>query len=169
MLRQPIARRGVAEVAGWTLDWKIRVRFPAYPHRVWALWSGMKIGDEFHYLFECSHNDIFHARLKFIPKKYYQRPNIIKFQQLFTCTNPVQLKKISKFLIIVKKLLENINRWKLCFSFVLRYGSIYVICDYLIYFLCDNSLLVYIILLWHYHNMLITVRIIIIQPPLYNV
>ena len=25
-------------VAGWTLDRKIRVRFPAYPHRVWALW-----------------------------------------------------------------------------------------------------------------------------------
>ena len=32
------ARRGCAEVAGWTLDRKIRVRFPAYPHRVWALW-----------------------------------------------------------------------------------------------------------------------------------
>ena len=32
------ARRGGAEVAGWTLDWKIRVRFPAYPHHVWALW-----------------------------------------------------------------------------------------------------------------------------------
>ena len=31
-------RRGGAEVAGWTLDRKIRVRFPAYPHRVWALW-----------------------------------------------------------------------------------------------------------------------------------
>ena len=28
----------VAQVAGWTLDRKIRVRFPAYPHRVWALW-----------------------------------------------------------------------------------------------------------------------------------
>ena len=32
------ARRGGAEVAGWTLDRKIRVRFPTYPHRVWALW-----------------------------------------------------------------------------------------------------------------------------------
>ena len=31
-------QRGGAEVAGWTLDRKIRVRFPAYPHRVWALW-----------------------------------------------------------------------------------------------------------------------------------
>ena len=31
-----LARRGGAEVAGWTLDGKIRVRFPAYPHRVWA-------------------------------------------------------------------------------------------------------------------------------------
>ena len=32
------ARRGGAEVAGWTLDRKVRVRFPAYAHRVWALW-----------------------------------------------------------------------------------------------------------------------------------
>ena len=32
------AHRGDAEVAGWTLDWKNLVRFPAYPHRVWALW-----------------------------------------------------------------------------------------------------------------------------------
>ena len=32
------ARRSGAEVTGWTLDRKIRVRFPAYPHRVWALW-----------------------------------------------------------------------------------------------------------------------------------
>ena len=32
------ARRSGAEVAGWTLDRKIRVRFPAYTHRVWALW-----------------------------------------------------------------------------------------------------------------------------------
>ena len=32
------ARRGGVEVAGWTVDRTIRVRFPAYPHRVWALW-----------------------------------------------------------------------------------------------------------------------------------
>ena len=31
-------RRGGVEVAGWILDRKIRVRFPAYPHRVWTLW-----------------------------------------------------------------------------------------------------------------------------------
>ena len=38
-----ITRRGGAEVAGWTLDRKIRVRFPAYPHRAWALWwQGVK-------------------------------------------------------------------------------------------------------------------------------
>ena len=39
-----IAHRGGAEVAGWTVYRKIRVRFPAYPHRVWALWwQGGKI------------------------------------------------------------------------------------------------------------------------------
>ena len=35
-LQEP--RRGGVEVAGWTVDRKTRVRFPAYPHRVWALW-----------------------------------------------------------------------------------------------------------------------------------
>ena len=38
VLRILVARRGGVEVAGWTLDRKIRVRFPAYPHCVWALW-----------------------------------------------------------------------------------------------------------------------------------
>ena len=33
-----LARRGGVEVAGWTLDRTIRVRFPAYPHHVLALW-----------------------------------------------------------------------------------------------------------------------------------
>ena len=33
-----LARSGGAEVAGWTLNQKIRVRFLTYPHRVWALW-----------------------------------------------------------------------------------------------------------------------------------
>ena len=37
-LQTTLARRGGVEVAGWTLDRKIRVRFPAYPHRVWAIW-----------------------------------------------------------------------------------------------------------------------------------
>ena len=32
------ARRDGAEVAGWTLDRKIQIRFPVNPHRVWALW-----------------------------------------------------------------------------------------------------------------------------------
>ena len=36
--QESVARRGGAVVAGWTLDRKIRVRFPAYPHRVWAPW-----------------------------------------------------------------------------------------------------------------------------------
>ena len=38
MISNVVARRDGAEVAGWTLDRKIRVRFPPYPHRVWALW-----------------------------------------------------------------------------------------------------------------------------------
>ena len=37
------ASRGGVEVAGWTGNRKIRVRFPAYSHRLWALrWLGDK-------------------------------------------------------------------------------------------------------------------------------
>ena len=32
-----LTRRGGVEVAGWTVDWDIPVRFPAYPHRMLAL------------------------------------------------------------------------------------------------------------------------------------
>ena len=36
------ARRGGVEVAGWTVDRKTQVRFPAYPHREWVLrWQGV--------------------------------------------------------------------------------------------------------------------------------
>ena len=42
-LTNSLARRGGAEVAGWTVDRKIRVWFSAYPHRVLALlWQGGK-------------------------------------------------------------------------------------------------------------------------------
>ena len=41
-----MARHGGAEVADWTLDRKIRVRFPAYPHRVWAS-DGKEVKDVF--------------------------------------------------------------------------------------------------------------------------
>ena len=30
---RPVARRGGVEVSGWTTDWEIRIRFPAYPRR----------------------------------------------------------------------------------------------------------------------------------------
>ena len=32
------SKTGGVEVAGWTVGRNTRVRFPAYPHRVWALW-----------------------------------------------------------------------------------------------------------------------------------
>ena len=32
------ARHSGIDVAGWTVDQEIQVRFPAYLHRVWAFW-----------------------------------------------------------------------------------------------------------------------------------
>ena len=55
-----------------------------------------KLGDEFHYLFECPTFDL--MRSQYIPKFYVRRPNIYKFDLLFNNCNINILKKLSKFI-----------------------------------------------------------------------
>ena len=45
------------------------------------------VGDEFHVLFECNNTILVDLRKKFIPKMYYERPNMIKYIQLFQVCN----------------------------------------------------------------------------------
>lgn len=49
------------------------------------------IGDEFHYILECTYfvND----RKMFLPKRYYENPNIIKFNERMNTYNVEKLKK----------------------------------------------------------------------------
>ena len=42
ILHGQLASRDGVEVAGWTVNRETQVRFPAYPHRLWALWCDSK-------------------------------------------------------------------------------------------------------------------------------
>jgi hypothetical protein len=56
-----------------------------------------KLGDEYHFLLECSFfNDL---RIKYIPKYYWRRPNSIKFKQLLSSHKNGTMMKISKFIM----------------------------------------------------------------------
>ena len=53
------------------------------------------IGDEMHYLLICSY---FHEeRVKFIPRHYYTRTNVLKFRELMNSQNENKLNKLAKF------------------------------------------------------------------------
>ena len=64
--------------------------------RTCTLCESNEIGDEFHYLFECSEfNDI---RVKYIKKYYYNHPSAYKMNKLFNESNYKQLLNLGKFI-----------------------------------------------------------------------
>ena len=54
-----------------------------------------KIGDEFHYLFQCSR--FYDQRKKYLKQYYWKHPNTLKMDQLFNCENKTILSNLSKF------------------------------------------------------------------------
>lgn len=56
------------------------------------------IGDEFHYLFICKNIEVTGIREKFIPKYYYENPNIIKMEKMFKFCNKKLLVNVSCFI-----------------------------------------------------------------------
>lgn len=62
------------------------------------------IGDEFHYLFICKNIEVTGIREKFIPKYYYENPNIIKMEKMFKFCNKKLLVNVSCFIERLSKL-----------------------------------------------------------------
>jgi len=56
---------------------------------------GNKLGDEFHYIFECSFFES--ERKKFLKTHYRERPNVLKMYQLFNSVNDAELINLVKF------------------------------------------------------------------------
>ena len=65
--------------------------------------NGQKLGDEFHYIFECPTFSV--DRRKYIPATF-RRPNMINFNNLFTSDNRLTLLKLA---IFVKKIMKTIR------------------------------------------------------------
>ena len=61
--------------------------------------QGRKLGEEFHYLFECT--EFIHDRARLIPQKYICSPNTVKYCALMCSNSVVELSKLSKFISIV--------------------------------------------------------------------
>ena len=62
---------------------------------------GFFIGNEFHYLFECSTFN--HKRTTYLKRYFYYRPNAIKIQKLFNSKNIKTIRNLSKFVNIIMK------------------------------------------------------------------
>ena len=63
--------------------------------RYCTLCNENKIGDEFHFLFQCKHFEI--QRKKFVKKYYWKNPNTLKMNQLFNCEKKRVLSNLAKF------------------------------------------------------------------------
>lgn len=63
------------------------------------------IGNEYHYLFQCSNEMVKRLREMYIPSYYYRNHSVIKMKGLFTICNITVLTNICKFLKKIEKLL----------------------------------------------------------------
>ena len=68
-------------------------------NRVCNLCQGMKLGDEFNYLLECT--EFIQDRARLIPKKYRCSPNTVKYCALMCSNSVAELNKLCKFIRIV--------------------------------------------------------------------
>ena len=62
------------------------------------LCTGNLLGDEFHYLLECTY--FTEERKKYLPKFYLRHVNTLKFQKLMSTENLKLLKQLSRFMSI---------------------------------------------------------------------
>ena len=72
-----------------------------YAQRTCTLCRSNKLGDEFHFLFECPTFDT--IRTQYIPTFYIRRPSTYKLDLLFNTKNIQLLKKLSSFILIILK------------------------------------------------------------------
>ena len=64
------------------------------------------IGDEFHYLFKCSH--FTNERILYLKPYFYRRPNILKLRELYSSSNRKTLINLAKFVELIMKTLSKL-------------------------------------------------------------
>jgi hypothetical protein len=70
-----------------------------YEDRKCMLCSLNDVGDEFHYLLKCPF--FTDERMKYIPRRFYNRTNVIKFRELMSAESLVVLNNLSTFLHLI--------------------------------------------------------------------
>jgi hypothetical protein len=78
------------------IDWWRKINLV---NRVCNLCLSKELGDEYHYLFECT--EFNHDRARLIPHKYRCGPNIVKYCVLMCSNSVVELSILCKFIRIV--------------------------------------------------------------------
>ena len=73
--------------------------------RLCTLCDQNDIGDEYHYILTCKYPPIARERERLIKRYYYVRPNVLKFNELMSCTKIKSLTKLAQF---VKFIIENV-------------------------------------------------------------
>ncbi len=63
-----------------------------------------EVGDEFHYLFNCSCNTLKETRLLYLQKYYLHHANVIKFFSIMNEQHTSKLVKLAKFIRVIMKL-----------------------------------------------------------------
>jgi hypothetical protein len=66
---------------------------------VCTLCNANEVGDEFHYIFKCT--NFIDERKKYIKKYYYNRPNTLKFSELFNTSKLKELSNIAQFVKLI--------------------------------------------------------------------
>lgn len=77
-----------------------------YRERKCTLCDSGDVGDNFHYLLICSYFKS--QRNLYVDKKYFRRPNILKYKELLSSSDKITLEKLSKFVKILMNKFSNV-------------------------------------------------------------
>ena len=73
--------------------------------RICTVCDSGEVGDEFHYLFNCSNENVKRNRSKYVDKYYTHHPNVPKFCSLMNMTSKSKNIKLAKFISCILELL----------------------------------------------------------------
>ncbi len=72
--------------------------------RICTVCDSGEVGDEFHYLFNCSNENVKRNRTKYVDKYYTHHPNVPKFCSLMNMTSKSKNIKLAKFISCILEL-----------------------------------------------------------------
>ena len=72
--------------------------------RICTVYDSGEVGDEFHYVLNCSNENVKRNRTKYVDKYYTHHPNVPKFCSLMNMTSKLKNVKLAKFISCILEL-----------------------------------------------------------------